>query len=263
MNNIKFNKIALFLVLFTGISTGSQAVDSRDDSHWVVAAVEGGAWKSAAHDPSVRTAVRAGDTILATDRLETFQNNQVALARDRRGQNIVAVRGAFGIDQSEKGAQVRLERGRALAVLDKLNGTEDFNIATMAGVAAVRGTRFTVDATAAGMAVKTFRGEVLLSAYANPNTASKAVGRSVSVVKGEKASFETGSKDKLEAVPLSSRDMAEYESQYKLIRSARRSLKAEGGGWFKAAEQPSRTRRVPGSSIDTSDAGKNGQTIVF
>lgn len=258
-----YSKLTFFLVFLTSASGLSHAAESQKESHWVVAAVDGGAWKSTQHDPSVRTTVRAGDEIRPTDRLETFQNNQVALARDRRGQNIVAVRGAFEIERSKNGSQVRLQRGRALAVLDGLKGSEDFNVATLAGVASVRGTRFSVETAPKGMSVKTFRGEVRASAYAHPNTASKIIGRSVSVEKGEKTAFENGSKEKLEAVQLSPTDWAEYENQLQIIRSARQSLKESGDGWFDAASQPSRSRRVPGSGLDSGDIRKDAQAIVF
>lgn len=233
-----------------------------EEASWIVAGVDGGAWKSTDRDPSVRTAVTVGDAVRSTDRLETFQNNQVALALDPQGKDIVAVQGAFKMSKSERGGtNVKLERGKALAVLDGLKKKqEDFTIVTASGVAAVRGTRFSVELPASGMQVKTFQGEVQATAVAGPGARS---GGSVMLPKGKKTTLIKGPGHQPTASGLSQRDWEEYGQGLRSIRSARKSLKSSGKRWFEKSSEPSRSKGIPSTDRDAADADRSGQTIVF
>ncbi len=239
------------------LAVGSSA--RAEEDRWLVAAIDGGAWKSSDRDPSVRTALQPGDVVRSTDRLETFQNNQVTLAGDPAGQNLVAVRGAFRVRQAVANTKVELDRGRALAVLDGLKGRGDFSVATPTGVASVRGTRFSVNAPMSRMEVRTYEGEVLV------RRGGKAVrgGSSVIVAKGDQTALDADSKEKPTVQKLSKRDWDDYQNERKAIRSARQSLKENGAHWFEESAKPSRTRWVPSVEPDASGADKDAQTILF
>lgn len=254
MNTNKVIKIQIVSLLLLALATPVFA--ASEDQRWVVAGIEGGAWKSTDRDPSVRTAVNPGDVILPTDRLETFQNNQVTLAMDPRGKNMVSVRGVFRVQSSERGSRLEMERGHALAVLDDLKGRGDFSVGTPTGVAAVRGTRFSVDAPSVRMDVQTYRGEVQV--YAPETHVS-----SVSVEKGKKTTLESGARGKPSVADLSSKDWQEYGQSLRSIRSARKSLESNGQHWFEESERPSRTRWVPAIEPGAGDTEKKGRTIVF
>lgn len=232
-----------------------------EEERWIVAAVKGGAWKSSERDPSVRTALRQGDVVRSDERLETFQLNEVALAKDASGEDIVAVRGEFRVRQSPDKTAIDLRRGRALAVLDGLRGRGDFVVQTPVGTAAVRGTRFSVEAPAARMDVKTYRGEVVAEKTALGRR-ERAPGR-VPVTRGQKIVWEEGVASDAVTRELTERDWQQYRESMKLIRAARRALKADGARWFEEAGQPSRAKQVPADPGSGAAAEADGRTIVF
>lgn len=252
--------VALFVAALAVQPIGNEAW--ADEERWVVAAVKGGAWRSSEQDPSVRTALQPGDAVRPGEMLETFQNNQVALANDPSGQNIMAVRGAFQLRQKPGVTRVDLQRGRTLAVLDGLRGKGDFSVRTPTGTAAVRGTRFSVEAPAARMDVKTYRGEVLVTSSPPPGRRQRAVER-VTLIKGKKVGLDSGQPGKAETSDLTERDWKEYEESLEFIRAARRGLKENGVRWFEEADRPDQARRVPSDAgsgaIDDDDA----RSIVF
>lgn len=247
------------LLIASVISMALPAAGYAEEDRWIVAAIDGGAWKSTDRDPSVRTALQPGDVIRSTDRLETFQNNQVTLAGDPAGQNLVAVRGEFRVRQGLAKTQVELNRGKALAVLDGLKGKGDFSVATPTGVASVRGTRFSVDAPLSRMDVKTFEGEVAV------RSGGKAVrvAKPVYVAKGDRTVLEAGSKEPPALQKLSGKDWDEYKKDRKAVRAVRQSLKKSGAHWFEESAKPSRTRWVPAIEEDAANVKKDGPTILF
>lgn len=227
----------------------------------MVASVKGGAWRSSDRDPSVRTAVRQGDTVSSSDRLETFQQNEVTLTSDPAGKNIITLQGEFRVRQTPGATRIELERGRALAVLDGLKGRGDFSVATPTGVAAVRGTRFGVDAPHERMEVRTYQGEVLVSEGASSRR--RTAGASVTLEKGKMTSLNGHGSQAPRAEDISEREWKKYREDLKGIRAARQALKEDGGRWFEESKMPARSTWVPSDPDSGSGAVKDGQTIVF
>jgi hypothetical protein len=260
MNIIRYNHI-LLLIAFIGTSQLWCGEAAAEDERWVVASVKGGAWKSSDRDPSVRTAVREGDAVSSSDRLETFQQNEVTLTSDPAGKNIITVQGAFRMQQTPGVTRVQLERGRALAVLDGLKGQGDFSVVTPTGVAAVRGTRFGVDAPYNRMEVRTYQGEVMVRG--NSTGRKHSGGASVSLEKGRKTVLESGTSQAPRAEDISVREWKKYREEFQGIRTARKALKEDGGRWFDESKEPSRVTWVPSDPASGQDGSKDGQTIVF
>ncbi len=254
-------KYILLLIAFIGTIQVSVGEVWAEDDRWMVASVKGGAWKSSDRDPSVRTAVREGDTIGSSDRVETFQQNEVTLTSDAAGKNIITLQGAFRVQQTPGATRVHLERGRALAVLDGLKGRGDFSVATPTGVAAVRGTRFGVEAPASRMDVRTYQGEVLVSKSAVGRR--RFSGASVSLEKGKKTALRAEDPQAPRAEDISAREWKDYREAFKGIRAARQALKEDGGRWFEESKKPARATWVPSEPDSGSGAAKDGQTIVF
>lgn len=231
-----------------------------EEGDWVVAGVDGGAWKSTDLDPSVRTALHPGDSIGENDRIETFQNNQVALTTDPKGKNMVSVKGgAFRVRPTSSGTRIQLDHGRALAVLNDLRDTGNFSVETPMGVAAVRGTYFSVESQLSRMEVKTYRGEVSVQIPSSPGFR----GSTLLVAKDQKTRFDSGISDSLKINALLDRDREEFEKGLQFILAAKKSLKSSGRRWFKALSKPSRSIWVPAVKKDGSDSDRTGQTIVF
>ncbi len=227
----------------------------------VVAGVRGGAWKCLASDPSVRSSVKPGDILKSGDRLETFQGNEVQVALDDRGQDLVALQGAFKIRQDLKGTDFQLDRGRALAVLDGLKGKSEFSVSTPTGVAVVRGTRFGVDAPLSVMDVKTFKGEVFVQEVSAQ--AGRRVGGGVLVTKGHKTRVNAGAGQPLTLAELSARDTKEYQEAFTRIRDTRKSMRMNGRKWFLASEDAPRSVSVPAAGDGRSASKQENGAIVF
>jgi hypothetical protein len=236
---------------------------AEDAGSWLVAGLEGGAWKSSERDPSVRTAVHPGDVIRSNERIETFQNHQVTLAGDAAGRNLITAQGAVRLRQNATGTQLELERGRALAVLDDLKGRGDFSVATPIGVASVRGTRFavTVPATADEMGVQTYRGEVMVRTGVRGVRGSRS--RSAVVTKGKKLSVSQSGKGPLVTEDLMERDWSDYRSLYRVAQHARKSLRSNGARWFEDSRQPAATHWIPSIDPDRQSSDQEAKTIVF
>ncbi len=227
----------------------------------IVASVKGGAWKSAAGDPSIRTSIKPGDAIRPGERLETFQTNEIQVALDPEGKNLIAIQGSFSFRRNVKGTDIHLDRGRALAVLDGLKNQEKFTITTPIGVATVRGTRFAVNAPLSAMDVKTYKGEVRVQALSAQT--ERPIGRSVDVKKGYKTHFTADSKELLTVSELSPRDTMEYQEMFKRIRDTQKILRSQGRSWFLSSEEPPRSFSVPAAENSDNGASKTGHAIVF
>lgn len=235
---------------------------AAEESGWVVVAVEGGAWKSSDRDPSVRTTVHPGEAIGPHDKIETFQQNKVTLAQDSAGKNLVAIQGAFHIQQSPGATRVRLERGQALAVLDGLKGRGDFSVATPTGVAVVRGTRFlVVTDPVKGMEVQTFLGEV---AVRGAVSRARKVAASIPLPKGSKVLLSNSETNQnYRPSDLSAADWKGFRQSFDAIRTTRSIMKAEGKRWFEESRRPRRSRSVPNGAITNLSSQGEGQSIVF
>ncbi len=258
-------RLILFVsfIVLSALATGAWADgETRPKQRpLVVAAVRGGAWKCLASDPSVRSSVKPGDLLRPGDRLETFQGNEVQIALDDRGQNLVALQGAFKLRQDGKGTDVQLDRGRALAVLDGLKGKGGFSVSTPTGVAVVRGTRFGVDAPLLGMDVKTFKGEVSVQAI-NAQSGRRG-GMAILVAKGFKTRLDavTGQTPALAA--LNARDTEEYQKTFARLRDTRNSMRANGRAWFAASDAAPRSVSVPAAESRESASKQENGSIVY
>lgn len=232
-----------------------------EEEGWLVAGLEGGAWKSSERDPSVRTAVHPGDVVRPNEKIETFQDHRVTLALGADGKNLVTAQGSVRIQRDTGATRFQLERGRALAVLDDLEGRGDFSITTPVGVASVRGTRFavTVPAGSEEMGVQTFRGEVLVRAGGGRNARS----RSVVLAKDGKVTASKSGKGPLSIEALSEKDWKEYRGDYRAVRAARENLRTNGERWSEDSKKPESSRWVPALESDGAVLNTDAKNIVF
>ncbi len=257
----KYKLILILAAAMLGLGDFS-AIYAAEESGWVVVAVEGGAWKSSDRDPSVRTALHAGEVVGAHDRVETFQRNRVTLAQDPAGKNLVAVQGDFHIQQSPGVTRVRLDRGQALAVLDGLKGQGDFSVTTPTGVAVVRGTRFlVVTDPIKGMEVQTFLGEVAVRGFASQK---RRATNSIPLPKGSKVLLsEADASSGSRSGDLTAADWKLFRESFGAIKKTRAVMRLEGKRWFEDSQKPSRSRFVSNDDAKKLSLEGGGQTIVF
>ncbi|MCG3176186.1 MAG: hypothetical protein MOGMAGMI_01127 [Candidatus Omnitrophica bacterium] len=163
------------------------------------------------------TPVKPGDVLYYGDTLTVVRGNSVDVSFDAQKGNVFHIEGQTDIKITKGLAkQLEMKEGRIFAFLDNPTADRNFKVVTPTAVAAVRGTRFSVQSSSAGPThIATYEGSVQVRA----RDAEGKERKDYIVLRADNKTVieATESPVPLETLPLSTNDTRQYRSAISTI----------------------------------------------
>lgn len=165
------------------------------------------------------TPVKVGDVLYFGDTLTVVHGNSVDLAFDAQKGNVFHVKGQSDVRITKGLArQLEMKQGQVVAFLDNPTADRNFKVVTPTAVAAVRGTRFSVEALNNGAThVATYQGSVQVRAKDIDGKEKKEY---VLLRADNKTLVDPAENKPLETLPLSPSDTRLYQTAKTSIERA-------------------------------------------
>lgn len=237
-----YKKLASSALLLTGAALLFTSTPRLQGSEFAceIIGINKSAWIVRGDSGVKITPVKVGDVLYFGDTLTVVHGNSVDLAFDAQKGNVFHVKGQTDVRITKGLArQLEMKQGQVVAFLDNPTADRNFKVVTPTAVAAVRGTRFSVQALPGGATqVATYQGSVQVRAKDGDGKEKK----DYVLLRADNKTLVDPSEDKpLETLPLAPGDSRLYQNAKTSIEQA---VAAVGGSSAFDAATDGRVERV-------------------